>query len=305
MQAAWEKLDVPQCGYCQSGQMMAAAALLAKKKRPTRCRHRRRDDRQRLPLRDLSAHPRRDPGSARRRWVERSHGDEPRHPPSHATSPAAAVLKAAQRALRRPRRSASTCRRPRSGAARREVPRHGLRAERLPAHRHRQHRHGDRPSTSRWARAPTPASPRSSPRNSTPTGRRCAVEGAPADATLYNNLFWGPMQGTGGSHRHRQFVGAAAQGRRHRARDAGRRGRAAQWNVPAAIAHGQERRGRRTRAAIARRRFGELAAAAAAQAVPAEVKLKDPKDFSSSARHVPRIDSTAKIERHGASSRRT
>ena len=35
VQAAWEKLEVPQCGYCQSGQVMAAAALLAKKKRPT------------------------------------------------------------------------------------------------------------------------------------------------------------------------------------------------------------------------------------------------------------------------------
>src|SRR5437773_10209997 len=35
VQAAWEKLDVPQCGYCQSGQVMAAAALLAKTKRPT------------------------------------------------------------------------------------------------------------------------------------------------------------------------------------------------------------------------------------------------------------------------------
>jgi isoquinoline 1-oxidoreductase alpha subunit len=32
---AWEKLDVPQCGYCQSGQVMAAAALLAKQKKPT------------------------------------------------------------------------------------------------------------------------------------------------------------------------------------------------------------------------------------------------------------------------------
>jgi aerobic-type carbon monoxide dehydrogenase small subunit (CoxS/CutS family) len=30
-----EKLDVPQCGYCQSGQVMSAAALLAKKKKPT------------------------------------------------------------------------------------------------------------------------------------------------------------------------------------------------------------------------------------------------------------------------------
>ena len=35
VQAAWEKLDVPQCGYCQSGQVMAATALLAKNKRPT------------------------------------------------------------------------------------------------------------------------------------------------------------------------------------------------------------------------------------------------------------------------------
>ena len=35
IQAAWEKLDVPQCGYCQSGQVMAAAALLAKTKMPT------------------------------------------------------------------------------------------------------------------------------------------------------------------------------------------------------------------------------------------------------------------------------
>jgi len=35
VQAAWEKLDVPQCGYCQSGQVMAAAALLVTKKKPT------------------------------------------------------------------------------------------------------------------------------------------------------------------------------------------------------------------------------------------------------------------------------
>jgi isoquinoline 1-oxidoreductase alpha subunit len=35
IQDAWRKLDVVQCGYCQSGQMMAAAALLEKNKRPT------------------------------------------------------------------------------------------------------------------------------------------------------------------------------------------------------------------------------------------------------------------------------
>jgi isoquinoline 1-oxidoreductase subunit alpha len=35
VQKAWAALDVPQCGYCQSGQIMAAAALLAKKPKPT------------------------------------------------------------------------------------------------------------------------------------------------------------------------------------------------------------------------------------------------------------------------------
>lgn len=35
VQAAWERLDVAQCGYCQSGQVMAAVALLTKNKRPT------------------------------------------------------------------------------------------------------------------------------------------------------------------------------------------------------------------------------------------------------------------------------
>jgi len=35
VQKAWIAEDVPQCGYCQSGQVMAAAALLAKKPQPT------------------------------------------------------------------------------------------------------------------------------------------------------------------------------------------------------------------------------------------------------------------------------
>jgi isoquinoline 1-oxidoreductase alpha subunit len=35
VQKAWAALDVPQCGYCQSGQIMAAAALLRKNPRPT------------------------------------------------------------------------------------------------------------------------------------------------------------------------------------------------------------------------------------------------------------------------------
>ena len=36
LQKAWVAEQVPQCGYCQSGQIMQAAALLAKNKKPTR-----------------------------------------------------------------------------------------------------------------------------------------------------------------------------------------------------------------------------------------------------------------------------
>ena len=35
VQKAWVAMDVPQCGYCQSGMIMAAAALLKKKPKPT------------------------------------------------------------------------------------------------------------------------------------------------------------------------------------------------------------------------------------------------------------------------------
>jgi len=34
VQKAWMEIDVPQCGYCQSGQIMSAAALLAKNAKP-------------------------------------------------------------------------------------------------------------------------------------------------------------------------------------------------------------------------------------------------------------------------------
>jgi isoquinoline 1-oxidoreductase subunit alpha len=35
VQLAWAEIDVPQCGYCQAGQMMSAAALLAKNTKPS------------------------------------------------------------------------------------------------------------------------------------------------------------------------------------------------------------------------------------------------------------------------------
>jgi isoquinoline 1-oxidoreductase subunit alpha len=35
VQIAWQEIDVPQCGYCQAGQIMSASALLAKNPHPT------------------------------------------------------------------------------------------------------------------------------------------------------------------------------------------------------------------------------------------------------------------------------
>jgi len=35
VQQAWQEIDVPQCGYCQAGQIMSAVALLAQKPKPT------------------------------------------------------------------------------------------------------------------------------------------------------------------------------------------------------------------------------------------------------------------------------
>lgn len=35
LQLAWDEVDVPQCGYCQAGQIMTAAALLKRKPKPT------------------------------------------------------------------------------------------------------------------------------------------------------------------------------------------------------------------------------------------------------------------------------
>ena len=60
LQAAWVDMGVPQCGYCQAGQIMSAAALLKRTPEAHRHRDRRGHGRQHLPLRDLHADPRRD-----------------------------------------------------------------------------------------------------------------------------------------------------------------------------------------------------------------------------------------------------
>ncbi len=58
VQTSWTKLDVPQCGYCQSGQVMAATALLVGEQDTERFRHRQCDERQSLPLQHLSPYSR-------------------------------------------------------------------------------------------------------------------------------------------------------------------------------------------------------------------------------------------------------
>ena len=61
LQKAWVAEEVPQCGYCQSGQIMKAAELLAKTPKPSRDADRQPHGRQYLPLRHLQPHHRRRP----------------------------------------------------------------------------------------------------------------------------------------------------------------------------------------------------------------------------------------------------
>ncbi len=59
IQKAWLDVDVVQCGYCQSGQIMSAAALLRARAESHRCRHRCGDVGKHLSLRHLCANSRR------------------------------------------------------------------------------------------------------------------------------------------------------------------------------------------------------------------------------------------------------
>ena len=120
------------------------------------------------------------------------------------------------------------------------------------------------------------------------------VEGAPADAKRYNNLLWGAAQGTGGStaiaNSWEQLRKAGATGRAMLVAAAARR-----WKVkPTDI---QVRDGMVSHAPSGRRAsFGELAADAAKEAVPSEVKLKDPKDFRLIGKQARRKDSSDKTD---------
>jgi isoquinoline 1-oxidoreductase beta subunit len=118
------------------------------------------------------------------------------------------------------------------------------------------------------------------------------VEPAPADAKRYNNLFWGPAQGTGGStalaNSYEQLRKAGAAARMMLVSAAAQR-----WNVaPPTITVSKgvvwhKPSGRRAT-------FGELAEGASKLPVPEEVKLKDARDFVYIGKRAPRTDSRAK-----------
>ncbi|TNF97769.1 MAG: xanthine dehydrogenase family protein molybdopterin-binding subunit [Gammaproteobacteria bacterium] len=118
------------------------------------------------------------------------------------------------------------------------------------------------------------------------------VEGAPADAKRYNNLFWGPNQGTGGStaiaNSFKQMREAGASAREMLL------GAAAQkWGVnpeDLAVEKGLVMHPTSKKKAT----FGELSELAAQQPVPTEVLLKEPDEFALIGQTLARKDTTEK-----------
>ena len=115
------------------------------------------------------------------------------------------------------------------------------------------------------------------------------VKAAPANAKLYNNNFWGPMQGTGGStaiaNSYEQMRKAGAAAKQMLVAAA-----AKQWKVPAeeiqvengVLSH---------KASNKSANFGEFAELAARETVPQEVFLKSSDEFRFIGKSVPRKDS--------------
>lgn len=118
------------------------------------------------------------------------------------------------------------------------------------------------------------------------------VEGAPADAKRYNNLVFGPMQGTGGSssiaNSFEQLRKAGATARALLVTAAAQR-----WSVPASeitVSSGVVTHAKSNHTA----RFGELVADAAKLPVPTDAKLKDPGSYKLVGKNAARVDSREK-----------
>ena len=129
------------------------------------------------------------------------------------------------------------------------------------------------------------------------------VEGAPADAKLYNNLLWGPAQGTGGSTAIANSFEQYRAGRRRRARDARRARRPSSGRCRAdAIA---VKNGVVSHASGKKATFGELADAAAKQPVPADVEAQGPEGLRLHRQATCRAPTRARSRTAPRASRRT
>ena len=291
VQKAWVALDVPQCGYCQSGMIMAAAALLARDAEADRRRHRRRDH-QHLPLRHLQPRPRRD--QARRRGRPRRGAADGRRimttcatglPPPFLVGSAAAgrrALARLPRPVRRRRRRAGAPRRPRSTPGWSITP--------------RRHRGRSASRAPRWGRARSPASPSSSPRSSNATGRRsrpnirrpARTSRATASGADFST---GGSRGIRESHEYVRKGGAAARD------DADRRPRPTNGSVPAAECTRREERHHARRRPAAPRPTARSRTRPRKLEPPKDVTLKDPKDWKIAGKPLKRLDTADKVDR--------
>ena len=120
-----------------------------------------------------------------------------------------------------------------------------------------------------------------------------SVQGAPADAGRYNNLFWGPMQGTGGStaiaNSFEQMRKAGAAARQMLVAAA-----AKEWDVAAdeiTVSKGVIQH----QASGKRANFGDMAELAAKQPVPQDVFLKEPSEFTLIGKRLRRKDGLPKV----------
>lgn len=123
------------------------------------------------------------------------------------------------------------------------------------------------------------------------TWQQIRADFAPADASRYNNLFFGQVQGTGGStsiaNSFQQYRKAGAIARAMLATAA-----AKEWGVPESeitVSQGRVRHGSGKSAT-----FGALAEKAALLPVPQDAPLKDPKDFVYIGKTFPRLDTASK-----------
>ena len=119
------------------------------------------------------------------------------------------------------------------------------------------------------------------------------VEFAPSNAKLYNNLQWGPYQGTGGSsaiaNSWQQYRSAGAAAKEMLVAAA-----AKAWNVPAGEI--KVSMGKLSHASGKSGTFGEFAAAASAMPVPEKPALKSPEQFVYIGKSFPRLDVKGKTE---------